>query len=318
MTFKQIISYPPVLIIGYRRLNTLKKVLESTYLNHKGEIFIFLDVPKEEHQDIKEECSSLRDWVKDFAHGKKSITVHVSEYNVGCAFAIPSAINWVLNLGHEELIILEDDCLPHDSFFKFMYEMLDHYKNDNRIMMISGNQFLPSSFLNEYKYSYYYSRYIHTWGWATWKRAWVKYDHEMNELLSPFIMDNFCSILPSNDEQQFYTNIWKEQLHNPLDTSWDSRWLLACLLARGLCICPNKNLVRNIGFGAGSTHTEYASKYHVVPLQEIEFPLKHPHCLVEWRKADKWWFNHLISKRIIPRLRRYFLRVNPNNVLNEA
>lgn len=309
---------PPVVVIGFRRLDTLQRVLSTAAEHHQGQIYVFLDGARDGRQDDVLDCTRVRDWVSEFAKCHLNVTTSFSDRNIGCGRAVPAAINWVLDSGHESLIVLEDDCLPSPSFFPFMYQLLARYADDKRVTMISGNQFLPDEIISEYSYSYYYSRFIHTWGWATWKRAWALYDHEMSALDDRFTHDNIKSILPNRDERSLYVRWWLRQRENPHDTAWDSRWMLALLLARGACICPSRNLIRNIGFGTGSTHTARCSRYQVIPRQTIDFPLRHPPTLTTWERADRWWFTHLHSRNLFSRLRRYMLRINADSVIDDV
>lgn len=311
-------SEAPVLVIGFKRLNELKRVLEATRTYHAGEIYVFLDHARSGRQQEAGECAALRAWVAQWAAGEMRIHVHLAPQNLGCARAIPAGMAWVFDQGHESVIFLEDDCLPAPTFFPYMQATLQKFEHDERVMMVSGDQFLPASMLQSYEYSYYFSRFVHIWGWGTWKRAWDHYDHTLAALADPFIAVNIESLFPGHAEAAFYTNIWNKQRGDPLDSAWGSRWLLACLLQRGLCVCPTRNLVRNIGFGAGSTHTSRASAYQIVPLQKLDLPLSHPRHVIEWRAADRWWFNHLVSKRLDFRLRRFLNRVDPDFVQDEA
>lgn len=303
----------PVLIVAFKRLETLKLVLDVVLEEHKGPVYVFQDAPRADKDDYSA-CRAVTDYLSSIENLYGNVEVFVSNENVGCARAIPNAIDWVFSIGYEKIIVLEDDCLPARTFFRFCEEMLERYGDDHRVGMISGNNFIPEKISRKYLYSYYFSHYVHNWGWATWKRAWSKYDHSMSLMKSDLFKENFRVLFPSSDEFNFYRKLWSSQLHNVNDDSWDSRWMLAFLVNRMLCICPISNQVRNIGFGADSTHTSKSSSYHLVPRKDIVFPLSHPGAVVEWRLGDKWWFDHLISKRFLPRVRRYLSRVDPSTV----
>jgi hypothetical protein len=309
---------PPVLVVGFRRLKSLQAVLETVAASHRGKIYVYLDGVRPERDDDVRDCAAVRSWVHSFAEERNNVVVRASEQNVGCAHAIPNGIDWVFDTGHDEVIVLEDDCLPSPSLFPFMYELLQRYRDDERVMMISGNQFLPDEMLRGYAPSYYFSRFIHTWGWATWKRAWACYDHQMSALDDPAVLANIDALLPYADERRLYVPWWLRQRANPADTAWDSRWLLANLLASGLCICPARNLVRNIGFGDGSTHTARCNRYQLVPRQRLDMPLRHPAHVFAWRAADRLWFERLHSRSLFSRARRFLLRGRPNEVIDEV
>jgi hypothetical protein len=144
-------------------------------------------------------------------------------------------------------IIFEDDCIPDPSFFSFCSELLERYKDDNRIMHISGNNFQDG--VKHGDGSYYFSHYSHSWGWATWRRAWSQY-HEAVANFPEYDRTGRINELPfSRTAKKF----WIKLLRNT--AIWDSRWLYTTWYGRGLCILPNQNLVSNIGFGADATHT---------------------------------------------------------------
>ena len=308
----------PVLVVGFKRLDAISRVLQAVARYHDGEVFVFLDHARANRPQETQECMAVRDWVADWARGQPHAEVHLAKENVGCAAAIPAAFDWVFSRGHEAAILLEDDCLPAPDFFPFVQSMLQRFADDERVMMVSGNQFLPKDLIQTLPHSYHFSRYIHTWGWATWRRAWRHYDHQMSVLSAPFTPALLPGLFGGPAEQAFYTRQWAKQLANPADTAWDYRWLLACLSQRGLCVCPARNLIRNIGFGEGSTHTARASAYQVVPRQALPMPLQHPDQVVEWRAADHWWFSHMVSKQPLPRLRRYLKRINPGDIKDEV
>lgn len=293
-------------------------MIEATLAHHDGEVYVFLDHARPGREQEAIDCAALRSWVGARAGGEPRMHLNLAPANLGCARAIPAGMEWVFSQGHESVIFLEDDCLPAPSFFPYMQQVLSRYADDHRVMMVSGNQFLPPPMVEQHPHSYYFSRFIHIWGWGTWRRAWQHYDHTLSALNDPFIAANLPSLFPGKAEQAFYAAVWQRQRNNPNDSAWASRWLLACLLQRGLCICPARNLVRNIGFGEGSTHTSRASSYHVVPLQRLPLPLVHPPYVVEWQAADRWWFDHLISKRLDSRLRRYLSRVDPERVADQV
>lgn len=304
----------PTLVIGFKRLEELRRVLEATAAASLGDIYVLLDQARPERSEESRACSELQSWVRSWAAENERVHVNVAGSNMGVARAIPAGIDWVLSEGHDAVIVLEDDCLPAPDFFTFMQEMLTYYRDDDRVMMISGNQFLPDREVNSLDASYYFSRFIHIWGWATWARAWKYYDHDLTALDSNFVSQNLEALFPGDSEQKFYEKIWRRQRSSGDDNAWASRWLLACLLSRGLCICPARNLARNIGFGEDGTNTRRASKYQIAPLQALVSPLKHPQHVMEWRRADRWWFQHLISKRPLPRIRRYLLAIEPESV----
>jgi hypothetical protein len=180
---------------------------------------------------------------------------------------------------------LEDDCVPHPSFFRFCDELLEKYGDDERIMVVSGNNFQCGR--RRTKDSYYFSLYPHCWGWATWRRAWQHYDHEMK--LWPIIRDTYWlkDILREDHAVKYWTNNF-EAVYEERINSWASRWVLSCWLQNGLTILPNINLVSNIGFGPNATHTTETNWQANLPVEAMDFPQSHPAFVVPNRQADQF------------------------------
>ena len=179
------------------------------------------------------------------------IQTRFCETNLGCRQHVASAITWGFEQS-ERLIILEDDCVPNQSFFEFTRELLERYSSQPEVMLVSGNSY-PTSGYGEY--SYRFSKYPLIWGWASWRRAWNLYDLQMKSWRIPEVqiqvLDQFtdCSL-----ERQFWKNIFNHQCNGQINT-WDYSWTFTCWANNGLSILPRHNLVTNIGFGDDATHT---------------------------------------------------------------
>ncbi len=142
--------------------------------------------------------------------------------------------------------------------------------------------------------SYYFSRYAHVWGWASWRRAWKHYDVEMNGLADFVQQQKLELLIASGEERNFWLDAFRQMAENKVDT-WDTQWLYAIWKQNGICITPNVNLISNIGFGAGATHTvQLQSKLANMPTKSMSFALKHPLEIVSHQKADEYVFTHAI------------------------
>jgi hypothetical protein len=208
-----------------------------------------------------------------------------ADTNLGCKTRMSSGLDWVFDTV-AEAIILEHDTLPTPTFFRFCEELLEKYRDDERIMMISGCNFQFGNQRTED--SYYFSRYVHCWGWAGWRRAWQSYD--VNMALWPKIREGgwLNDILDTNTGTEYWNRFFDATYHGYIDT-WDYQWVFACWAQNGLSIMPNVNLVANIGFGSEATHTgNKASKVANLPMTAIDFPLEHPAFIVRDALADKF------------------------------
>jgi hypothetical protein len=189
----------------------------------------------------------------------------------------------------EAAIVLEDDCLPHPTFFRFCEELLERYRDDERIMAISGDNFQFGR--QRSKYSYYFSRYPHCWGWATWRRAWQHYDGDMD--LWPVIREGrwLEDVLEGKRAVAYWTRIFNRTYDGDIN-SWAYAWTLSCWAQSGLTALPNVNLVSNIGFGVAATHTISEDISSSSTLNYLDFPLSHPSFVIQDTVADAFTQRH--------------------------
>lgn len=227
------------------------------------------------------------------------VLTNFSEVNLGCKRRVSSGINWVFEQV-EEAIILEDDCLPDPTFFRFCQEMLERYRHDQRIGMISGDNFQFGKRRNDD--SYYFSKYVHIWGWASWRDRWAgSYDVTMAKW--PRIRDEgwLADIVGNAREATYWQKIFERVHRGGIDT-WDYQWVFANWAEGRLNILPAVNLISNIGFDNKATHTTGDSELANLPLCPLSFPLKHPLGVVRNLRADtfseKKCFQVPIMKRI--------------------
>jgi hypothetical protein len=219
------------------------------------------------------------------------ILTNFSETNLGCKRRVSSGLDWVFDTV-EEAVILEDDCLPHPTFFRFCEELLDRYRDDQRIMMVSGDNYQLGEQQNEY--SYYYSRYTHIWGWGTWRRAWHFFDANMT--LWPEVKDSgwIDEIYETAAEADYRRNCFERTYSGAIDT-WDYAWSFACLIQNGLVIRPSTNLVCNIGFGPDATHTKGKSAIANFQRSRMAFPLRHPPYILRDSRSDRYEVERLLG-----------------------
>jgi hypothetical protein len=154
-------------------------------------------------------------------------------------------------------------------------------------MMISGGFHLGEQC--EIAGSYFFSKHVGIWGWASWRRAWQYNDPKMT--LWPNLRDSDWLMRIGNghsDFGEFWTDVFDTVHGGRLDT-WDYQWVFSCWLQNGLTIVPSRNLVKNIGFGDDATHTTGDGGWMGrLPLEAISFPLVHPAEIERDRVADRW------------------------------
>lgn len=273
----------PVAFIIFNRPDTTARVFEEIRSARPPKLLVVADGPRQDRPDEAEKCAAARaivervDWPCE-------VLKNYSDTNLGCKRRVSSGLDWVFQT-EEEAIILEDDCLPHPVFFRFCEELLEKYRADERIMQISGDNFQFERGCS--KASYYFSRYPHVWGWASWRRAWQHYDIDLKEWTTFKNKDGFLKMFSCRLERRFWKTVWDEVAMGKIDT-WDYQWSFAFMARNGLAVMPNVNLVSNIGFGPSGTHTSDNNKVANLPAVGMEFPLVHPRLFTADVKADKY------------------------------
>ena len=271
----------PVAFIIFNRPDTTKRVFVEIAKARPPKLLVIADGPRANHPDDAEKCAAVRAII-DGVDWDCEVLTNYSDVNLGCKLRVSSGLDWVFDTV-EEAIILEDDCLPHPTFFRFCEEMLEKYRDDERIAMISGDNFQFGRKRTEY--SYYFSRYPHIWGWASWRRAWDNYDVDMK--MWPEIRDGaWLEDLLGAKKSVWY---WKYKFENvyqgKIDT-WDYQWTFACWIQSALTVLPNVNLVSNIGFDMKAVHTNVKDKFVEMKIKPMRFPISHPDYILRDSKAD--------------------------------
>lgn len=284
----------PILFLVFNRLDTAKQVLAAIRRVQPSSLYIAADGPRSYVEGEAEKTKIVRDYLISHIDWSCEVKTLFREQNLGCREAVSGALDWFF-LQEPEGIILEDDCIPVDSFFPFAEELLARYRDDVRIMAISGDYFAGNAYRPQH--SYYFSCYNHCWGWASWRRAWNHYDHTMSQWSALRNTDWLLAVGDGNrDFQKYWIKIFDQIcFENALDT-WALIWTFSCWAQNGLSVLPSKNLVRNIGFGPESTHTNdvFSDKFNTAS-ENLVFPLSHPPSVVKNYVADKWTFENHFS-----------------------
>jgi len=207
---------------------------------------------------------------------------------------------------------LEDDCLPDPTFFRFAEELLARYRDDPRVAMISGDNFLFNNL--PVQESYYFSRNMHIWGWATWKDRWVgRYDVELNDWPSLREEGWLRTLISNQGEARFWIKCF-DAVHSGLIDTWDYQWVYAAWRQGGLCVLPRQPLISNIGFRSDATHTTVESRLASIPTVPMAWPLEHPATVARDSVRDEWTYRNIyrspisekISRVLLAALRRVF------------
>ncbi len=294
----------PILIIAYRREETTRKVLEAVRAVRPERLYVACNAPQPDRPAEAGQCDAVR---RLFDAPDWPCEVHrlFRDEHLCARDSISGAISWFFE--HEpQGIILEDDCVPSASFFHFAQELLERYADDRRVGMISGDNFQYGQRRGEA--SYYFSRYCHIWGWATWRDRWASYDAAMH--LWPAYRDRVLDSLGGRLECAYWGRIL-DRTHAGLIDTWDYQWLFANWLQHRVNVIPQINLVSNIGFGEQAHHTRNLTRAANMAAGELGFPLAHPQAFLPDQEADRYTFKEsylpspqaVVRKLMLPRRR---------------
>lgn len=298
----------PVALLIFNRPETTERVFSVIAKAKPTKLLVVADGPRADRAGELDRCKQTRDIIKRVDWDCEVIT-NFAEANMGCKARIASGIDWIFEQV-EEAIILEDDCLPDSTFFRFCQELLVRYRDDARVGMISGGN-LQSGHQRGIG-SYYFSRYTHIWGWATWRRAWSYYDCDIT-LWPEFKAERWIEKLFETKSERDYWRQSFDWVHGGQLDTWDCSWTFAALTQRLLQIVPNANLISNIGFGADATHTHVVSKHADLPLQPMQFPMVHPNFVLPDVEADTYIAKEQIAPSFMKRQWRKICKLLPKS-----
>lgn len=274
-----------ILFLVFNRPDTTRRVFEAIRTVRPARLYVAADGARPERSGESQLCDAARAIATDIDWPCEVQTLFRDE-NLGCKRAVSSAIDWFFE--HEpEGVILEDDCLPDRTFFACADQLLEQHRDNARVMCISGVNFISS--LCRPAESYYFSRWVHIWGWASWRRAWNHYDVTMESWRNGDSASLLQQRSPRHPKARRYLhNQFNNICTGKLDT-WDYQWVYACLHQDGLNCMPASNLITNIGFDAQATHTinpedTFANR----PRKALDFPLSHPTQVAPQNLVDRW------------------------------
>jgi len=272
-----------VAIAVFNRPEHTGRLMESLRMAKPRHLFVVADGARRDHGSDADHCRTVLDTVDRAIDWPCEVRRNISDTNLGCGRRIATGLDWVFEQV-EEAIILEDDCIPDPSFFRFCEEMLVRYRDDDRIVHIGGNNFQGG--IRRGPHSYFFSRYNHIWGWATWRRAWKHFDHQMRDWPAVKAEGSLRHLLSAPGEYDYWSHLFDDMAaQEPWPKTWGYAWTYACF-KNGLSVYPNVNLVSNIGFGEDATHCTGDSPHANLAAEAMDFPLSHPSCFVADREAD--------------------------------
>ena len=272
----------PVLFHIWNRIDVVKRVLKEIKKTKPSKLYLSSDGPR--NLKDKEKILKIRKYIIGNINWKCKLIKIYYKKNLGPKYALVSSINKIFKK-EKKLIILDHDCLPDNSFFRFCDELLEYYKHKKQIKLISGNYICKN--LIKKKHSYYFGRHPIIFGWATWRRSWNEYDIYMKKFhpfssffwLMFFFKFNIVKVL-------YFYNKFKLAKKNFINT-WDYQLIFSIWLNDGLMIRPTVNISKHIGWGKQAYHGTYEDDLKDIKVGKMKFPLNHPKYISINYKADQ-------------------------------
>ena len=252
----------PILLIVFNRPELTERLLGRLKKCKVQHLFVAIDGPRINNVSDAQNCVQVLSQVKSI-DWVDHLSILQQPSNLGCGKAVSSAINWFF-AHNEKGIILEDDCLPSQTFFSFCEKALLEFHDNEKIWHIDGSNFNPhsSNILFEY------SKFPLIWGWATWKNRWEKYQYQFNpESAKKIIANQFIDYF----QRKYWENRLNDFFINKVDT-WDYQWMLTIWKHGGIVVRPPVNCIKNTGFGENGTHT-ISNSLSYLSLPEKDFDL---------------------------------------------
>lgn len=260
----------PVAFIIFNRLDTTMEVFAQIRKARPERLYLISDGARPDRKGEADRVKKVREYVEQHVDWPCCVRKNYAPENMGCRDRVASGITWVLEQ-EEMTIILEDDCKPVRDFFPYMEEMLIRYKDDDRVMMVSGTNLVKGYRIRN---SYTFSWFSSIWGWGTWKRAWNKYDVDIKSWPS-LERDGYFKKFYRPLTYYLMTRDFGKVYRHEKDT-WDHQWDYVRIANKGLGIVPNVNMIENLGFEReDATHTTGKAGYEF-SCGEMQFPLTHP------------------------------------------
>jgi len=292
-------SPEPVCVWFYARHENLRRILSLVASYRPPRLYLISDGPREDRPQDAELCRLARLAAEESITWPCKVMRNYSDANLGPKMRIVSGIDWVFQQ-EESAIFLEDDTIPHPTFFPYCEALLNHYREDQRVMHVGGSN--PLSGRVPCQDSYLFSRYFQIWGFATWRRTWNMYDVNMTQWPRFREEKALHAFYSQEDMCRWMTNMFDSTCAGHTIT-WDVQLFFACLFNNGLSIVPCKNLISNIGYEG--FHASASTDVHNMglPVEPIDWAnLKHPRYICpSFEYDDQFIKDNFATSRPTPR-----------------
>lgn len=266
---------PPILLLLFNRPHHTRALLELLRPLQPERLYVHIDGPRPDREGEAEQVQESRRLVSEMIDWPCAVQSLYREKNAGLRAGVSGAIDWFFEL-ETAGIILEDDVRPNADFFSYCKILLEKYADDERVMHIGGLN-LAQAQTGSWPYSYFASRFVFVWGWATWRRAWKRMNLGLRGLDEFIEAGGLHAFLPTDRLAQRYILEKFRETRDRRNQSWAYAWFFSVLQQEGLCLTPRVNLVENAGVGEeAATHTTDAHRRFLVQTRPLAFPLVHP------------------------------------------
>jgi hypothetical protein len=294
----------PVVFLVFNRPACTARTFAEIRKAQPRQLLVVADGPRQGHLSDAASCLETRRIVDDGVDWPCEVLRNYSERNLGCAERVASGLTWAFSVV-ESAIVLEDDCLPDPSFFPYCEELLVKYRDDARVGQICGTPLITPSL--ERDASYVFSRYGPIWGWASWRRAWAYYDLKLQNWPQLRATRGLSSVIHSPAELRWRIKLY-DSLHSGPRETWDYQWGYAKISQSMLSVIPCQNLIENIGFGEGATHTR-GKQTGGLPLGALPMPLRHPQWVLPDADFEKRYSQSCVRGQLGNRLRSLWAKM---------
>ena len=279
----------PLLLLIFNRPKETEILIKRLSIFKPKKIYVFSDGPRTHSLTDNINCRKSKSIIEKISW-KCEIKKNYQKKNLGLKKAISKGISWFFQ-NEKRGLILEDDCIPNRDFFEFCTWGLKKFNNDSKVGSITGNNFLNNQV--KIKNSYYFSKYAHCWGWATWRNRWELYDKNIKFWNKWRKSKNFESIFNSKLEKKYWIKIFDNVKENNIN-SWAYPWNLCLWYHKKIVLTPKFNLVSNIGISKDATHTYFKNDNVSYQVKKLKKPyIKHTSMQIN-DMADNYVFkNHL-------------------------
>lgn len=297
----------PIVFIIFNRPDTTQQVFEEIRKIRPSKLYIIADGPRLHVSTDAERCAQCRQII-EMVDWPCEVTKDYSGSNLGCAVRVATGLDNAFKK-FDKLIVLEDDCLPDPTFFPYCEELLNRYEHTPEVLHITGTNCSFGAYQG--RESYYFSKYAHVWGWASWRRAWKHYDLKMRDW-PEFSKEGLSTIVQSRGERQFFERVCNGLYTAEKPHTWDFQLTFSVWNANGYSIIPKVNLISNIGFHAEATHTKKEDSHlSRIPVAPMVFPLIHPTkiercCTADMFVARDQYYRRNLWDKLVRKFKKWF------------